>query len=270
MASGDDLSSNASTAAAAAAAPKAVSWMLEGATVEWLDDVLFVEGAVGRQLHATIEGYQPHSILHCASLVWGDLLLWPDDNDHVLDWFYQMRIASGVPFSDDEQDEDDSDREEDELAELNDRHEARSPGGHDDNDTATTTPSVPRLALPPRSPGAPTPPAKDLSPSSKELPPMPGVVATSMSTSPSPPPAAVPDDTPIPTIVVRRRPSALMLDLPAPPPGAQRLSSRRQSRFGLGAIPKTPMGASTGQRACMRARTDPRGSLARTPQNPRA
>jgi hypothetical protein len=199
-------------------------WTLEGAAVEWLEDALLTAGAAARPLLAAAVGGDgalvPQTIIHCASLAWGDLLLWPADPGHALDWFFQLRVGAGAPPSDDEDEagvygDGDDDGSGEEHESLKDR----------DDDVGDLLPAA-----------------------AAEVP---ASVAAATATLPLTPP------TPTTPGLVRLRPPPLSLEVLGPAPAIVSVASRRQSRFGLGAMPKTPLGPCAAAWACARVRGCP-------------
>ena len=179
-------------------------------------------------------GLPPRAVVHCASLTWGDLLLWPLEATDASDWFLQLRAAAGGAGTDTATDGPASSVPAD-SADWEDRSAdgtlaaPHRPEG-DDEASVQLRPKVP-----------PPPPPKDLGDRAsvivtRPLPPLPPTAATSTSTAAT-----------TTTAQGRRRPAPLALEALGPQAAVASVTSRRQSRFGLGAVPSTPMGPSRQQ-----------------------
>jgi len=220
------------------------SWQLEGAAVDWLDAAADagVDGA-----ERLLEPFPPNTVIHCASLAWGDLVLTPQNAMDAEAWLVQLRAAAGLDdWSEDGVDEDEEEEEEEPPEESEDEADlhthasangAAPTAGTDAGAGATPGAAGSRLEV--EAPTEPAPAAPVTQPQSPASDAVSSIGALSPRSLASPPPA---DASKRLSGTPKSRPASLAIGT-ASPPAAPGTGVRRQSRFGLGAVPVTPIGA---------------------------
>jgi len=219
------------------------SWLLEGAAVDWLDAAADagVDGA-----EPLLEPFPSNTVIHCASLAWGDLVLTPQNAMDAEAWLVQLRAAAGLDDWSENGDGEEEEEEEppEESEDENDLHAyAGTNGAAPTVETdawagATSTAAKSRLEVEaPAQPAPAAPVAQPQSPVSDAISSM-GVLSPRSLASPPADVSKRLSGTP------KSRPASLAIGT-ASPPAAPGTGIRRQSRFGLGAVPVTPIGATS-------------------------